>query len=79
METSVIKDSRRSLSTNTESLFLHVVKHNLLIFFLFYMAFFHEYSRFTGQHVKGKAISLFAWESFHHEVAQHNFWKLIKI
>ena len=30
--TSVMKDSRRSSSTYTESLFLHVVKHNLLFF-----------------------------------------------
>ena len=38
--TSVMKDSRRSSSTYTESLFLHVVKHNLLFLFLFfYLAF----------------------------------------
>ena len=40
--TSVIKDSRRSSSTYTESLFLHVVRHNLifvLFFCFFYLAF----------------------------------------
>ena len=30
----------------TESLFLHVVKHNLLFFFFFYLAFLYEYLRF---------------------------------
>ena len=37
--TSVMEDSRRSLCTYTESLFLHVVKHNLFVFFFFYLAF----------------------------------------
>ena len=37
--TSVMKDSRRSSSTYTESLFLHVVKHNLL-FFVFFLSGF---------------------------------------
>ena len=38
---SIMKDSRRSSSTYTESLFLHVVKHNLLflLFFFFQLAF----------------------------------------
>ena len=31
-----MKDSRRSSSTYTESLFLHIVKHNLLFLFLFF-------------------------------------------
>ena len=31
--TSIVKDSRRSSSTYTDSLFLHVVKHNLFFFF----------------------------------------------
>ena len=44
---SIMKDSRRSSSTYTESLFLHVVKHNLLLFFSIWH-FFHEYTRFTG-------------------------------
>ena len=37
-----MKDSRHSSSTYTESLFLHVVKHNLLFCFssFFYLAFF---------------------------------------
>ena len=58
-----MKDSRRSSSTCTESLFLHVVKHNLHFLFLFLFfpiwLFFHEYSRFTEQQVKGEAISLY--------------------
>ena len=39
---SVIKDSRRSSSTYTKSLFLHGVKHKLLflfLFFFFYLVF----------------------------------------
>ena len=39
--TSVMKDSRRSSSTYTESLFLHVVKHDLF-FFLFSLAFLSQ-------------------------------------
>ena len=66
--TFVIKDSRRSSSTYTESLFLHVARHNL-IFVLFFCfstwLFFHEYSRFTGQQVKGEAISLFPFHHLH--------------
>ena len=38
--TSVMKDSRRSSSIYTESLFLHVVKHNLLFLFYFLSGFF---------------------------------------
>ena len=38
--TSAIKDSRRSLSTYTESLFLHVVKHNLLFFVFIFLSGF---------------------------------------
>ena len=34
-----MKDSRRSLLTYTESLFLHVVKHNMLFLILFYLDF----------------------------------------
>ena len=34
--TSVIKDSRRSSSSYTDSLFLHVVKDNFLLFFAFF-------------------------------------------
>ena len=34
-----MKDSRRSLPTYTESLFLYVVKHNLLFLILFYLDF----------------------------------------
>ena len=37
--TSVIKDSRRSLSTHTQSLFLHVVNHSLLFCLFFYLGF----------------------------------------
>ena len=64
--TSDMKDSRRSSSTCTESLFLHVVKYNLLFLFFFLPGFFHEYSRFTGQQVKGEAISLYPFYHFHH-------------
>ena len=65
-----MKYSRPSLSTYTESLFLHVVKHNLLLLFSFVLffsiwLFFHEYSRFTGQQVKGEAISLYPFYHFH--------------
>ena len=51
-----MKDSRCSSSTYTESLFLHVIKHNLLFLLLlfFIWLFFHEYSRFTEQQVKGR-------------------------
>ena len=66
IETSVMKDSRRSSSTYTKSLFLHVVKHNLRFLFLFFSIwfFFHKYSRFTGQQVKGEAISLYSFNHF---------------
>ena len=47
--TSVKKDSRRSSTTYTKSL-LHVVKYN----FFSVQFFFQEYSRFTGQHMKGR-------------------------
>ena len=42
IEFSIVKDSRRSSSTYNESLFSHVVSHNLLFFFsfFFYLAFF---------------------------------------
>ena len=61
-----MKDSRRSSSTYTESLLLHVVKHNLLFLFLFSIwLFLHEYSRFTGQQVNGEAISLYPFYQFH--------------
>ena len=66
--TSIMKDSRRSSSTYTESLFLYVIKHNLLFLLLFFFSiwlFFHEYSRFTGQQVKGEAISLYPFYHFH--------------
>ena len=64
--TSVMKDSRRSSSTYTESLFLHVVKHNLLFLFLCSVwLFFHEYSRFIEQQVKVEATSLQLLYHFH--------------
>ena len=56
----------RSLSTCTESLFLHVVKHDL--FFLFFCSIwllFHKYSRFTGQQVKWEFVSLYLFYHFH--------------
>ena len=63
--TSVMKDWRRSSSTYTESLFLHAVKHNLFVFCFFSIwLFFQEYSRFTRQQVKGKAISLYPFYHF---------------
>ena len=58
-----MKDSRRSSSTYTESLFLHVAKHIFRLFFSIYL-FFQEYLRFTGQQVKGEAISLFPFYHF---------------
>ena len=63
MGTSIMKGSRRSSSTYTESLFLQVVKHNLLFFSVW--LFFHEYPRFTEQHVKGVTISLFPFYHSH--------------
>ena len=65
--TSVMQVSRRASSTFTESLFLHVVKHDLLFLFqfFFYLAFFHEYSRFTGQQAKGETIYLHPFYHFH--------------
>ena len=39
IETSVMKDSRHSSSTYTESLFLHVLKHNLLGYFYIWFSF----------------------------------------
>ena len=67
--TSIMKNSIHSSSTYTESLFLHVVKHNFLFLFLFLFfsiwLFFHEYSRFTGQQVKREAISLYSFYHFH--------------
>ena len=63
-----MKDSRRSSSTYSESLFLHVVKHNLFFlrfgFFSIWL-FFPEYSQFTGQQVKRGAISLYRFYHFH--------------
>ena len=72
--TSAIKDSRRSLSTCTESLFLHVVKHNLLFFFFSIWLFFREYSGFTGQQVKGEAIFLYP---FYHFLPLHRHLDII--
>ena len=64
IETSVMKDSR--CSSSTETLFLHVVKYNLLFCFCFSIRlFFQEYSRFTGQQVKREAISLYTFNHFH--------------
>ena len=63
--TSIIKDSRCSSSTILrESVF--VVKHNSLFMFLFSIwFFFHKYSRFTGQQVKGEVISLYPFYHFY--------------
>ena len=63
-----MKDSRDSSFTYTESLFLHVVKHNLffLFQFIFHLAFFsHKYSLFTGQEVKAETTSLYPFYYFH--------------
>ena len=65
--TSVMKDSRGCSSVSTESLLLHAVRHNLLFlfcFFYFYLAFFYDYSRFTGQQVEGETISLYPFYHF---------------
>ena len=52
---------------HTPSLFLHVVKHNLLVLiFVFHLAFFfRDYSQFRGQQVKGGALSLYPFYHFH--------------
>ena len=66
--TSVMKDSRRFSSTYIEGLFLHVVKHNFLFFVLVFFSiwfFFHEYSRFAGHQVNGKAIFWYPFYHFH--------------
>ena len=44
IRTSIMKDLRSSSSTYLESLFLHVAKHNLLLFvcFFFYLAFLSQ-------------------------------------
>ena len=69
--TSIMEDSRRSSSTYTESMFLHVVKHNLFFcVFVFVVVFSiwlfcHEYSQFTLQQVKGETISLCPFYHFH--------------
>ena len=65
--TSVMKYSRRSSSTYNESLFLHVVKHDLLLFFCFFSiwVFFDKCSRFTGQQVKGNVIFLYPFYYIH--------------
>ena len=56
-----MKDSKRSSSTYTESLFLHVVKHNFFFLFQFFFlsVFFNEYSRFTRQQLKGQTLSAY--------------------
>ena len=57
-----MKDSRCSSFTYTESLFLHVVKHNFLFLFQFFFLsvffFFHKYPQFIGQQLKGR-LSLY--------------------
>ena len=66
--TSFMKDSRRASSTYTKSLFLHVVKNIFCFCFCFFSSIwlvFHEYSRITGQQVKGEAISLNPFYQFH--------------
>ena len=69
--TSVMKDSRRSSSTYNESLFLHVVKHNLLFLFLFVCLFFFYLAFlswiFTIHRTAGEegGYSLFPFYPFH--------------
>ena len=66
--TFVMKNSRCYLSSYTQSLFLHVVKRILLlVVFLSFSIwlFFPEYSRFTGQQMKGEAIFLYPSYHFH--------------
>ena len=60
-----MEDSTRSSTTCTESLFLHVVKHICFLFFFSIWLFFLEYSRFTGQKMKGEAISLYPFYHFY--------------
>ena len=62
---SIMKDSRRSSSTYTESLFLHVVKHNLLfLLFFFYLAFLSRIFTIHRTAGEGEAISLYTFYHF---------------
>ena len=69
IRTSVMKDSRLSSCTQTKSLFLHakdiIFFFCFVLFCFFYLLFFHVYSRFTGQQVKGEATSFFFFYHFH--------------
>ena len=60
--TSVMKDSRRSSSIYTESLFLHVVKHNLLFLFYFLSGFFSRI--FTIHRIVGERGDLYPFYHF---------------
>ena len=57
-----MKDLRRSSFTYIECLLLHPAKHNLLFFSIWF--FFHEYSQFIGQQLKGEAISFHPFNHF---------------
>ena len=57
--TSVMKDLRLSSSTYTESPFLHVAKHNLLVLFFFYLAFLSQILTIHRTAVEGGVISLY--------------------
>ena len=62
--TSVMKELRRSLPTILwKSVF--ICRKAELAFFFSIWVFFHEYSRFKGQQVKGKAFSLYPFYHFH--------------
>ena len=65
--TSVMRDSRRSLSTYTESLFLHGLKHNLLFVVVFFLSGFFSTSIHNSQDSmwRGEDISLYPFYHFH--------------
>ena len=53
--TSIMKDSRRSSSTYTESLFLHVVSHNLVFSLLFFFFIWHRTASEGGGRGRGES------------------------
>ena len=56
---------------------LHVIKHNLFFFVFFSIwVFFHKYSRFTGQQVKGEAISSLSFLPLPLGCIRHCCWEL---
>ena len=58
-ETLFIQIHRGFVLTTCKALFA------LFLIFFFYLVFFHEYPRFTGQQVKGETISLYPFYHLH--------------